>query len=92
VVIVSYRYEPESDVSSSRSSLKKMDSITSSVNSLASMGVSGGMATGEVDMETSNDPNHLRHQLREAREEKEKSMTKYEQVIQLHMLYVLGWW
>ena len=68
-------------MSSSRTSLKKMDSVTGSVNSVASMGVAGGMTTGEADLETSSDPNFLRLQLQEAREEKEKTSVKYDQVI-----------
>ena len=79
--LIFHRCEADGDLSSSRGSLKKTDSSTGSGGSLASVSVSvasgGG---GDSDENQSTDPQVLSQQLKEAREERDKINTKYEQV------------
>ncbi len=65
-------------MSSSRSSLKKIDSVSGSVNSLISTSIL--RESSETDAETSNDPKFLQQQLQEVSEEKDKAVAKCEQV------------
>lgn len=74
-------------MSSSRGSLKKMDSVSGSVNSLTSTNIL--RESSETDAETSNDPKFLQQQLREEKDEKEKAIAKCEQVNKQNNTYVL---
>lgn len=76
-----HRYDPESEnVSSSRNSLRKPDSTMGSHASLASVGGANSI-TMDADENQSTDTQVLTQQLREAKEEKERISSKYDQLL-----------
>ena len=85
------RYDPDnsSDMSSSRGSLRKTDSMMGSGASLVSVGNTTGGVTGSVASSESPDSSEgqgmdsqvLAQQLREAKEERDRTSSKYDQVL-----------
>lgn len=82
-----HRYDPDSDLSSSRNSLKKPDSTTGSRVSLTSVGGASSMGgtsscMGDSDEnQCTTDSQVLSQQIREAREERERISAKYDQLM-----------